>query len=185
MNLFILLLIILSLLLGILEISFSIGKTFSRINLKKALKIAAFLVLLQIPALLAGWFSGEKTEFLIKNFDHWIPLTLLPALGLKMIFESIRYFKNFQKFKSVTAVMIPGIILTILFDMVIIGFIIAFLSINFVRVLPLLGFISLITIISGVYWGKSSRSKYGFPIKIIGGLVFIGIGLNYWLTLPF
>src|SRR5690554_6805575 len=113
MNLTLLILIVLSLSLGIFELAFSLGKTFSRIKILKVIKIAGILVLLQIPALVAGWFSGEKIEDLVKNYDLWIPVTLLTALGMKMIFESIRYFKNLKKFKSLTVMMIPGIIVAI------------------------------------------------------------------------
>lgn len=185
MNLTFLILIVLSLSLGIFELAFTLGKTFSRIKIVKVIKIAGILVLLQIPALVAGWFSGEKIEDLVKNYDLWIPVTLLTALGMKMIFESIRHLKNLKKFKSLTVMMIPGIIVAIFFDMIIVGLTVAFYSNKLLPVLTIFGFISLTAAIAGIYWGKTTKLKYGLPSKILGGLVFISLGINYWLTMQF
>jgi putative Mn2+ efflux pump MntP len=185
MNLTFLILIVLSLSLGIFELAFSLGKTFSRIKIIRVVKIAGILVLLQIPALVAGWFSGEKIENLIKSYDHWIPISLLIALGMKMIFESIRYFKNLKKFKSLTVMMIPGIIVAIFFDMIIVGLSVAFYSNKLLPVLAIFALMSLPAAMAGIYWGKTTQLKYGIPSKILGGLVFISLGINYWLSIQF
>ncbi|WP_372949974.1 hypothetical protein [Mariniphaga sp.] len=45
------------------------------------------------------------------------------------------------------------------------------------------GIVSLIVAVAGIYCGKSTRLKYGLPSKILGGLVFISLGINYLLNM--
>lgn len=185
MNIFTLILIAVSISFGIFEISMSAGKTLSRIRFWQATKVAFILVLLQIPVLLIGWFSGEKFEDLIHSYDHWIPLALFGALGLKMVFESLRNYNNRKKIKSLTINMLPGIILAILFDALLIGISFAFFDHRLLLILLTIGALTFLAALTGIFWGKKSRFAFICPAKIWGGFLLIGICVNLLLKLPF
>jgi putative Mn2+ efflux pump MntP len=163
----------------------SAGKTLSRIRFWQAAKIAFILVLLQIPVLLIGWFSGEKFEDLIHSYDHWIPLALFGALGLKMLFESLRHFNNRKKMNSLTINMLPGIILAILFDALLIGISFPFFDHHLVLILLTIGVLTFLTVLAGIFWGKKSQFQLNYHTKIWGGFLLIGICVNLFLKLPF
>ncbi len=79
--------------------------------------------------------------------------------------------------------MIPGILVAILFDLIIVGLSVALYSNKLFPLLAVFGIVSLIVAVAGIYWGKSTRLKYGLPSKILGGLVFISLGINYLLNM--
>lgn len=184
MNTFTLILIAVSISFGIFEISMSAGKTLSRIRFWQAAKVAFILVLLQIPVLLIGWFSGEKFDDLIHSYDHWIPLALFGALGLKMVFESLRHYNNRQKIRSLTINMLPGIILAILFDALIIGISFAFFDHRLLLILLTIGVLTFLAALAGIFFGKKSRFILSYNTKIWGGFLLIGICVNLLLKLP-
>jgi putative Mn2+ efflux pump MntP len=163
----------------------SAGKTLSRIRFWQAAKIAFILVLLQIPVLLIGWLSGEKFEDLIHSYDHWIPLALFGALGLKMLFESLRHFNNRKKMNSLTINMLPGIILAILFDALLIGISFAFFDHRLVLIMLAIGVLTFLIVLAGIFWGKKSQFHLNYHTKIWGGFLLIGICVNLLLKLPF
>lgn len=184
MNILTLILIAVSISFGIFEISMSAGKTLSRIRFWQAVKVAFILVLLQIPVLLIGWFSGEKFEVLIQSYDHWIPLALFGALGIKMVFESLTHFNNRKKIKSLTINMLPGIILAILFDALLIGISFAFFDHRLFLILFSIGILTFLATLAGIFWGKKPRFALSYHTKIWGGFLLIGICVNLLLKLP-
>lgn len=185
MNIFTLILIADSISFGIFEISMSAGKTLTRIRFWQATKVAFILVLLQVPVLLIGWFSGEKFEDLIHRYDHWIPLALFGALGIKMVFESLRNYNNWKKIKSLTINMLPGIILALLFDALLIGISFAFFEHRLLLILLTIGVLTFLAALTGIFWGKKSQFVLSYPAKIWGGFLLIGICVNLLLKLPF
>ncbi|SHE97750.1 Putative Mn2+ efflux pump MntP [Mariniphaga anaerophila] len=184
MSILTLILIAIAISLGILEISMSAGKALSRIRFWQAVKIAFILVLLQTPVFLIGWVSGNKFEDLIHSYDRWVPLALLSALGIKMIFESLRHFNNKGKIRSLSVTMLPGVFLAILIDALLVGISFAFFSQKLLLTLLVVGLLTFLATIAGILWGKAPQSKLSFHTKILGGFLLIGICVNLLLKLP-
>ena len=182
-NILLILLMILGLSLGIFENSLVTGKTLSKINFMQALKVAFILILIQIPVLIAGWFSGEKFEAIVQNYDRWIPLSLLAAIGIKMIFESFKLNSKLQKLKSLTINLLLGIVLAILIDSLLIGMSFAFFNYDLLLILLISTVVSFFAALLGLVLGKKMNKKFQSQIKIIGGFILIGSCLNL-LLLP-
>jgi len=182
-NILLILLMILGLSLGIFENSLVTGKALSKINFMQALKVAFILILIQIPVLIAGWFSGEKFEAIVQNYDRWIPLSLLAAIGIKMIFESFKLNSKLQKLKSLTINLLLGIVLAILIDSLLIGMSFAFFNYDLLLILLISTVVSFFAALLGLVLGKKMNEKFQSQIKIIGGFILIGSCLNL-LLLP-
>lgn len=182
-NILLILLMILGLSLGIFENSLVTGKALSKINFMQALKVAFILILIQIPVLIAGWFSGEKFEAIVQNYDRWIPLSLLAAIGIKMIFESFKLNSKLQKLKSLTINLLLGIVLAILIDTLLIGMSFAFFNYDLLLILLISTVVSFFAALLGLVLGKKMNKKFQSQIKIIGGFILIGSCLNL-LLLP-
>ena len=167
-------LIVGSLSLGVLEISLSTGKTINHVNLKLAVKVAFLIVILHIPMLLIGWFSGEKLDVLITHYEHWIALGILILLGIKMIVESfVKRSSRKHKFSSITITMLLGMILTALFDALVMGISFALLNVNILFIIILAGVVLFSASILGIFSGRIIFKKSAIYIRTVGGLMLL------------
>ncbi len=176
-------LIAISLSMGAYEISLSTGKTLSRIKFGQAVKVAFFLIALHIPVLLAGWYSGEKLDILIKQYEHWIALGILTLLGLKMILESFMKRKSSKSdFNSVTITLLLGMLLAALFDALIIGISFALLNFDILPILLITGITFFFISVLGIFRGKYLKRAIYYNIKSIGGVLLILAGVVSVIT---
>ncbi|MCG6188465.1 manganese efflux pump MntP [Maribellus maritimus] len=167
-------LIVTALSMGVLEISLSTGKTLSRIRFNQSVKVALALIILHIPVLIVGWYSGEKLEDLLTRYESWIALAILALLGLKMIIESL-VRKN--KLRSVSLIVLLGMILAALFDALIIGISLALLNLNILTVAMISGVVLFFATTLGILRGRSLIGKRLYYIKAWGGVMLFLLGI--------
>lgn len=70
-------------------VSLSTGVTMCRMQLRFALRMAAFFGLFQAIMPIAGWSIGQFAAGLIESYDHWVAFSLLVIVGAKMIYKAI------------------------------------------------------------------------------------------------
>ncbi|MCK9618598.1 MAG: manganese efflux pump MntP family protein [Lentimicrobiaceae bacterium] len=160
-------------------VSVSSGLAMNGINFFNAVKIALSLAFFQALMPLLGWFIGIYVKDYVIAIDHWIAFALLLALGLKMIFESLRFSKDeVKKFNPLNLLVLLGMSIATSIDAFAVGISFAFLEIQIIWALFIIGIITFIISMLGILFGKKTGSHFGKKMEIIGGLTLIGIGIK-------
>lgn len=156
---------------------------------KKAIKIGIFFGVFQAVMPLIGWWAGTYFEAYIKSFDHWIAFILLSIIGGKMIYESIKERRSDNSSDDEAAITLENDEdlsnknLTILaiatsIDALAVGVSFAFLNVNIVSAVIIIGITTLILCVIAVILGKQLGKVFQNYAEIIGGIILIGIGLK-------
>ena len=113
----------------------------------------------------------------VKSIDHWIAFFLLVAIGVNMIkeiFESDEDEKNDRvDFKEMLVLAIATSI-----DALAVGVTFAFLEINIILAIIIIGITTFIFSISGVKIGNVFGDKYEKKSQIVGGVILILMGIK-------
>lgn len=162
-------------------ISLSFGAIQNRILFRQALIIAFVLAFFQAGLLVAGYFLGSFISEAIKAADHWVALTLLSLLGIRMIMEGLKNDKG-EKIIDYTR---PGVLLAAGIGTSIDAFAVgvSFALLNGRIWLPgiIIGAVTFLSSMTAIRIGKSAGKKLGNNIEIIGGIVLIAIGIKIFV----
>ena len=132
-----------------------------------------------------GWLLGKQFEAYITSFDHWIAFVLLAFIGGKMIWD---VFKGDDKDEScceegakldVKELFMLAIATSI--DALAVGISFAFLQVNIVSAITLIGCTTFVISAAGVFIGHKFGSKYEDKASLAGGIILILIGLKILL----
>jgi len=158
-----------------LAVSISCSVIKKEIRFFEALRIGVFFGFFQAVMPVVGWMLGLSFKDYIMVFDHWIAFSLLGIIGLKMVIESFK--KNDNKVLNVTNLwVIISLSLATSIDALIVGISFAFLNVNILETVIIIGGITVFISMVGFRMGKSLGSLFGRRAELIGGLVLIGIG---------
>lgn len=146
----------------------------NKIAFKSGLYFGGFQALM--PFL--GWLLGIKFTKYIESIDHWIAFILLSVIGGKMLFDSLKGDEEEEEFDLHSNKRFILLAIATSIDALAVGVSFAFLKINIVLAVSIIGvttfIFSLIAVYIGEAFGKILRNKAG----IIGGAILILIGLN-------
>ena len=137
---------------------------------------------------LIGWFLGKQFENYITSIDHWIAFVLLGFIGSSMLREGI----GGKKEEEETLCPIEGEVLNIRelvgmavatsIDALAVGVTFAFLKVDIIPAVSLIGVTTFIISFFGVFAGSYFGSKYKSKAEIAGGAILILIGLRILLS---
>lgn len=126
------------------------------------------------------WGLGIKFTKYIQNIDHWIAFILLVLVGIKMIIDAVKYKEETEiKEYSNNTFLILAIATSI--DALAIGVTFAFLNINIVSAVFIIGITTFILSVSAVYLGKFIGGIIRNKAGVLGGLILFIIGLKILL----
>lgn len=128
---------------------------------------------------LIGYLLGISFQNLIVSIDHWIAFILLGIIGINMIKESLGDDENINdsfSFKD----MLPLAIATSI-DALAIGITFAFLKVNIILAVFLIGTITFVFSALGIKIGSIFGDKFKNKAELIGGIVLIIIGIKILL----
>ena len=133
-----------------------------------------------------GWLLGSQFEQYITKVDHWIAFGLLGIIGGKMLFEAIKgdedeeceCGKNIEKL-DIKELFILAIATSI--DALAVGITFAFLKYPVGKAVTIIGVVTFIISVAGVYIGNFFGSRFKKKSEIAGGIILIGIGLKILL----
>ena len=148
----------------------------------QAAKVALFFGGFQALMPLLGWLFGLSFEKYITAFDHWIALILLCAIGGKMLYESFQDDEDeFEEGNplSTKSLMILAIATSI--DALAVGVTFAFLNVNILWAITLIGGITFVISYAGVVLGNKVGKYLKNYAEIVGGIILIIIGLSIFL----
>lgn len=160
-------------------VSSATGMGSKNFKVTTALKMGLCFGLFQFGMPLLGYFLGNTFAEKISAIDHYIGFALLLLIGGKMIFDTIKEWKNDEEECSVIAdtlsvLLLQGIATSI--DALATGVTFAFVDVNVILAAGIIGIVAFVLSFAGGYLGKFVGSALGKWASIIGGLVLIGIG---------
>ncbi|MDF2943939.1 MAG: hypothetical protein K0S01_2797 [Herbinix sp.] len=136
-----------------------------------------------------GFTLGRTFSDIVSRYQHWIALFLLGAIGVNMLVEAMKDWRNTLEVCSTKNIFTPrnliiqGIATSI--DALAAGVSIAVLNINIFSAALLIGAITFLCCTIGVYIGKKFGSLLGLRARLVGGLVLILIGLKIFIENQF
>ena len=175
-------LILLTIGLGMDAIAVSVCKGISmkKMNWKKACIIGLYFGGFQAIMPVIGYFFGSSFESIITNIDHWIAFILLAIIGAKMIQEAFqKEEEEYNEDISVKTMIVLSIATSI--DALAVGITFAFLKVNLLLAITLIGTITFILSVIGTKIGNRFGDKYKSKAELAGGIILIIIGLKILL----
>ena len=160
------------------------GLGMKRLRMDQALVIALFFGGFQALMPLLGWFLGSGFQSFIEPVDHWIAFALLAFIGAKMLWDA--FHDDEEESNSVEDARLDLKELVMLaiatsIDALAVGISFAFLQVDIVPAVALIGIITFALSFVGVAVGHAFGSRFEKPATIIGGIVLIAIGLKILL----
>ncbi len=159
------------------------GLKMRKLNLKQALIIGLFFGGFQALMPLIGYLLGTSFSDLVSSFDHWIAFILLAFIGGKMAIES---FKKDDDAENAENQLDPPLDYKELFIMAVatsidalaVGISFAFLNMNIIPAITIIGITTFCLSIVGVWVGNKFGEKYKSKAELAGGIILIGIGIK-------
>lgn len=180
MTIFEIILIAIGLAMDAFAVSICKGLSMKKMNWRKACVIGLYFGGFQAIMPVIGYFLGSFFETLITNVDHWVAFILLGIIGIKMIKDT--FSTECDKLNDDVGIktMIVLAIATSI-DALAIGITFAFLNVNLVIAVTLIGFITFILSIIGTKIGNRFGDKYEKKAEFIGGCILILLGTKILL----
>lgn len=156
------------------------GLSMPRMKWKNAIIIGLYFGYFQalMPAL--GYLLGVNFQDRISNIDHWVAFILLAVIGINMIKEAISKDNDVHndsiKFKDMIILSIATSI-----DALAVGITFAFLNVNLILAISLIGIITFIISVLGVKVGNIFGDKYEKKAEFAGGIILILLGIKILL----
>lgn len=155
------------------------GLSVDRLSVRHMLITGLYFGGFQALMPLIGYFLGSSFEEFITSFDHWIAFILLALIGVNMIRESRGAAEELNASFGVKA-MLPLAVATSI-DALAVGVTFAFLSVDIVPAVCLIGGITFILSVAGLNLGRVFGARSRSVAELAGGVILILIGLKILL----
>lgn len=186
--------IALSLAMDAFAVSVANGFMIKELKLRHALRIAFFFGFFQAIMPVIGWAAGREFAEYIMAFEHWVAFGLLVFIGGKMIWESgVLQFSRQDPGNAregvcddekKTCLHFPTLMLLSLstsIDALAVGLSFSFLGVGIIQPVIIIGGVTFLLCIGGVYIGDTLGHLFEDKLELIGGLILIGIGTKILL----
>jgi len=156
------------------------GLSMKKMEWKKAIIIALYFGAFQAIMPVIGFLLGVSFEELVTKIDHWIAFALLSFIGINMIKEAFdkdgEAVNDSIDVKTMTMLAIATSI-----DALAVGITFAFLRVNVLVAVSLIGIITFVLSLIGVKIGNKFGDKYERKAELAGGIILILMGLKILL----
>ena len=154
----------------------------SKVNKKQAVIIALFFGGFQAIMPVIGWLLCKGFQTYIEAFDHWIAFALLAFIGVKMIIETLRekeddvVIEEMDPPLDMKEMLMLAIATSI--DALAVGISLAALDRPIVESAAIIGVVTFVISIIGVYIGKFFGNRYKKRAELTGGIILVLIGVK-------
>ena len=170
-------LIAFSLAMDAFAVSIANGITITHQRSRSALTMALFFGAFQMFMPIIGWLAGLGLKEFIMSVDHWTALILLSLIGSKMIYDSTKKeAKKIENRLNIITLLTLSVATSI--DALAVGLSFAFLQTYITTPIIMIGIVTFTLSLIGFFFGNSAGHLFRNKIKIIGGLILIGIGIR-------
>ena len=182
MTLWELVLIAISLSMDAFAVAMCKGVTMKKLSLKNGIIIAVFFGFFQMLMPFLGWLICSAFEQYIEAVDHWIAFGLLMFLGVKMIIDAIRDKDEEEtgEYKlDIKELFLLAIATSI--DALAVGITFALLSVNIYSSIGIIGPITFVISLGGVFIGHKFGVRFKQKAEIAGGIILCLLGIKILL----
>lgn len=152
------------------------GLSVQKVKPKHYLTVAAYFGGFQALMPLLGYLLGVRFEAMVANVDHWIAFVLLGLIGANMVRESRAGEEKLDDSFTVSTMLLLAVATSI--DALAIGVTFAFLGVNIVEAIILIGITTGIISGVGLKIGNVFGSRYKSKAEMAGGIVLILMGIK-------
>ena len=158
------------------------GLAMRKVNKKQAVIIALFFGGFQAIMPVIGWLLCKGFQTYIEAFDHWIAFALLAFIGVKMIIETLRekeddvVIEEMDPPLDMKEMLMLAIATSI--DAWAVGISLAALDRPIVESAAIIGVVTFVISIIGVYIGKFFGNRYKKRAELTGGIILVLIGVK-------
>lgn len=165
-------------------VSITNGMCFKSFKRKDAFATALTFGLFQAIMPIIGYVVGNAFYDTISFLDHWIALILLGIIGVNMMLEGIKSYRNpndFCKLEafSVKYLLLQGIATSI--DALAVGISFAVTKTNIILAASSIGFITFVCCLFGTFLGKKFDLLLKEKAEIFGGCILVLIGVKIFI----
>lgn len=155
------------------------GLSLKKIGLKHMCIAGAWFGGFQALMPLAGYFLGSFFTDMITKYSHWIAFALLIFLGIKMVREAMGEEESLDAAMDSKNMFLLAVATSI--DALAIGVTFAFLKVQIIGAVTLIGCVTFAFSAAGVKIGSMFGAKYKTKSEICGGVILILIGIKILL----
>lgn len=158
------------------------GLAMRKVNKKQAVIIALFFGGFQAIMPVIGWLLCKGFQTYIEVFDHWIAFALLAFIGVKMIIETLRekeddvVIEEMDPPLDMKEMLMLAIATSI--DALAVGISLAALDRPIVESAAIIGVVTFVISIIGVYIGNFFGNRYKKRAEFTGGIILVLIGVK-------
>lgn len=156
------------------------GLAVKKVTLRDALIVGIWFGGFQALMPLIGYLLGTQFQESISSIDHWIAFILLSLIGANMIREALADDEDGINSSLGFKIMLPLALATSI-DALAIGISFAFLSIDIVPAIIIIGITTAVIAAIGMFIGGSFGAKYRSKAELIGGAILIILGFEILL----
>ncbi len=149
---------------------------------RPAFRLSFHFGLFQFIMPIIGWLAGETIEPFIRDYDHWIAFALLALVGGRMIYSALFASEEESHSDPTRGWTLVLLSIAVSIDALAIGLSLGVLGVFVWYPAILIGVVTSILSLVGLRVGRIFGKKFDRPVKIIGGLVLMGIGLRILLS---
>lgn len=153
------------------------GLAMERISLKNAGIVGLWFGGFQALMPLIGYFLGYSFSGAIQSVDHWIAFALLGLIGLNMIKESRSDECDTASASLSFKVMLTMAVATSI-DALAVGITFAFLTVDIVSAVCLIGITTFVLSMIGVKVGSVFGARYKSKAELAGGVILVFLGMK-------
>ncbi|MDO4812897.1 MAG: manganese efflux pump MntP family protein [Eubacteriales bacterium] len=153
------------------------GLSMKRIDKKYMFLIALFFGGFQALMPLFGYFLGSQFAAYIERVDHWVAFVLLALIGGNMIKESQEEAEE-ESFEGISYKELFLLAVATSIDALAVGITFAFLQVNILPAVTLIGATTFVLSLVGVLVGNVFGARYKSRAEMTGGIILILIGIK-------
>jgi putative Mn2+ efflux pump MntP len=178
MNTFQLLLLAIGLAMDAFAVSVASGIAIQNLRIGHAVRIALAFGFFQAVMPLIGWLAGLTLQKYMAGIDHWVAFGLLVFIGAKMIYEATKIEQAEEAANPLNLYVLLILSIATSVDALAVGITFAMLGTAIMTPVIVIGSVTFVLCLAGVYIGDVFGHFFEKKIEILGGLVLIGIGVK-------
>lgn len=157
------------------------GLNMKKVNYVHTVIIALFFGGFQAIMPYLGWVLGKQFEDYIVSVDHWIAFGLLLYIGGKMIYEAFHGEEEEETDDKLDLKELTIMAIATSIDALAVGITLAFLQVNIISSITIIGITTFCLSIVGVLIGNRFGMRFKNKAEIAGGVILILIGTKILL----
>ena len=153
-----------------------------KLDLKGGVITALFFGVFQAFMPVIGYFLGSRFADFISSFSHWVSFGLLAVIGGKMMIEAIKGGDDESENEyrlNIKELFVLAVATSI--DALAVGIVFAAEKTPVITSVTIIGAVTFLLSLAGVYIGHRFGSKYEKKAELAGGAILIIIGVKLLL----